>query len=250
MGLKGDEAHSSVFVIGGVAVQQERPPIPMGGVPVASPGRALRLRSDGQHQGRSHNVGLVQWLTKSDESAFAQFYDATSGLLFGLLLHALRDTSTAEEVLSRVYADIKQEAARFDKRNTCLLIWVITLAHWHAYEHLRSSETGERFTGLIGPRQQSPTASHTFHIDKSEHKRLVSAALASLSPEQLQMIELVYFSRMSPVEIALRLGQRLETVKRSLQTGMLKLCRLFKNDGPAHSTQKRSVHELTKNPTK
>jgi len=212
---------------------------------VASSLRALHLKSVGRRQGPGDHVALVQWITKSDERAFAQFYDATNGLLFGLLLYALRDTSPAEEALSRVYADIKQEAARFDKRNKCLLIWLVTLAHWHAYEHLRSRQTREPFVGLIGPRQQTTTDAHNFRIDKSEHQRLVSVTLASLSPGQLQMIELAYFSRMAPLEIALRCGQRLETVKRSLQVGMLKLCRLFKNDRPAHTRQERSLREPT-----
>ena len=60
------------------------------------------------------------------------------------------------------------------------------------------------------------------------------------------MIELTYSSRMAPPEIALRLGQRLEIVKAGLQDGILKLCRLFKNDCPAHSNQKaRVTHRLT-----
>lgn len=197
----------------------------------------LNVKNVGQRHGSRDHVALVRWIAKNDQPAFAQLYDATSGLLFGLLLHALRDTSTAEEVLTRVYADIKDQAAQFDKRNTRLLIWVITVAHWHAYEHLRSNKRGERLAGLIGPRERSPNALQNFGMNRSEHQRLVSAILASLSLTQLQMIELAYFSRMAPLEIALRLGQRLETVKVGLQDGMSQLCRLFKSDFPARSNQ-------------
>src|SRR5712664_4973537 len=104
----------------------------------------LNLKTVGQRQGRLDCVVLVQWITRSDEFAFAQFYDVTSGLLFGLVLHTLRDPASAEVVLSRVYADIRQEAARFDKRR-CLLVWLIAIAHWHVYEHLRSGRASTRF---------------------------------------------------------------------------------------------------------
>src|SRR5260221_14210547 len=85
-------------------------------VQVALSNKTIRnLNTVGQHQARLDHLVLVQWITRSDEPALAQFYDATNELLFGLVLHALRDTVIAEDVLSRAYADIKQEAARFDQ---------------------------------------------------------------------------------------------------------------------------------------
>lgn len=192
----------------------------------------LNLKAVGQRQGRLDHVALVQWIARSDEPALAQFYNATSGLLFGLLLHALRDTTTAEEILSRVYTDIRQDAAPFPKRRICLLVWLITIAHWHAMEHLRLSKDNERFAGLVGPREHSRKSLQKAGMNRLEHQRMVSATLAALSPMQLQMIELAYFSRLAPLEIALRLGQRLETVKVGLQDGMSKLCTLFKSDFP------------------
>lgn len=54
--------------------------------------------------GGPRNLDL-EWLVPSiaagDERAVARFSDATSGLLFGLLLLILGDTTTAEEVLWR-----------------------------------------------------------------------------------------------------------------------------------------------------
>jgi DNA-directed RNA polymerase specialized sigma24 family protein len=61
---------------------------------------------------------------------------------------------------------------------------------------------------------------------------MVAAKLSLVSPTQLQIIELVYLSRTSPLEIALRLGQRLDVVRAGLQDGMSQLCRLFRCDFP------------------
>ena len=55
-------------------------------------------------EGRPGNLDL-EWLVPSiaagDEPAVARFYDATSGLLFGLLLLILGDTMTAEKSCRR-----------------------------------------------------------------------------------------------------------------------------------------------------
>ena len=51
----------------------------------------------------------------------ARFYEATSGLLFGLLLLILNDMTTAEVVLFEVYAEVRQHAASFDRNHEGLL---------------------------------------------------------------------------------------------------------------------------------
>jgi RNA polymerase sigma-70 factor (ECF subfamily) len=175
-------------------------------------------------------VKLIQLIAEGDESAFAPLYDATSGLLFGLLLLILGDTATAEEVLSDVYIEVRQQAVQFDKRHEWLATWLITIAHRHALEHLRLSNSPQQpavSVGLAG--QNSLTAANKIGMSKSEHQRLVCSTLDSLSPVQRKMIELAYFSGMRPREIAIDLEQPLETVKSGLQHGMLKLYRLFES---------------------
>ena len=173
-------------------------------------------------------VKLIQLIAEGDESAFAPLYDATSGLLFGLLLLILGDTATAEEVLADVYTEVRQQAVQFDKRHEWLATWLITIAHRHALEHLRLSNSAQQpavSVGLAG--QNSLTAVNKIGMSKSEHQRLVCSTLDSLSPVQRKMIELAYFSGMRPREIAMNLEQPVETVKSGLQLGMLKLYRLF-----------------------
>jgi len=174
-------------------------------------------------------VALVQLIAEGDESAFAPLYDATSGLLFGLLLLILGDTATAEQVLSDVYTEVRQQAARFDKRHEWLAIWLITIAHWQALEHLRLSNSAQPGVSVEVAGQGSLTAGNKIGMSKSEHQRLVCSSLDSLSPVQRKMIELAYFSGMRPREIAMNLEQPVETVKSGLQHGMLKLYRLFKS---------------------
>ena len=57
----------------------------------------------------------------------------------------------------------------------------------------------------------------------TELRHLVQRALALLTPEQRQVIELAYYSGLSHNEIAAKLGQPLGTVKTRIRTGMMLL---------------------------
>src|SRR5262245_8143902 len=57
----------------------------------------------------------------------------------------------------------------------------------------------------------------------SERRTLVRSALASLAPEQRQVIELAYYGGLSHSEIAAKLDQPLGTVKTRTRLGMMKL---------------------------
>jgi len=175
--------------------------------------------------------GLVPSIAAGDEPAVACFYDATSGLLFGLLLLILGDTASAEEVLLEVYAEVRQHAARFDKNHESLLAWLITIAHRRALEHLCSSSGDQQFAISVELAGPGSGQTRRFGISKAAHRRLVGATLDALSPAERKMIELAYFSRMTPRAIAMRLRQSPDTVNTGLQYGISQLYNLFKNQG-------------------
>lgn len=180
---------------------------------------------------RDSNPGvLVSSIAAGDEAAFTRFHEATSGLLFGLLLRILGDTATADEVLVGVYAEVRQHASGYDGTRESLLTWLLTITHRRALEHLCSSSEDEQFLVSVGlaitPASDQP---HRVAIKKSAHRRLVAATLRSLSPLERKMIELAYFSRMTPRAIAVRLGQSTENVRAGLQAGILRLYQLFRN---------------------
>jgi RNA polymerase sigma-70 factor (ECF subfamily) len=184
--------------------------------------------------GRPRNLdleGLVPSIAAGNEPALVRFYDATSGLLFGLLLLILGDTATAEEVLLEVYAEVRQHAGHFDKNHESLLTWLITIAHRRALEHLCSSSEDQQIVVSVGLADPQGSGEVHFGISKSAHRRLVGATLDALSPAERKMIELAYFSRMTQRAIAMKLRQSPDTVKIGLQYGISKLYNLFKNPG-------------------
>lgn len=176
--------------------------------------------------------GLVPWIAAGNEPATCRFYEATSGLVFGLLLLSLGDTTTADEVLVGVYAEVKEQAARFHKKHERLLPWLITITHRHVLEHLYSTSDDREFTILIGlPGGPDRSRIRRFAISKSAHRRLVDATLCTISAAEWKMLELVYFSRMTPRAVATKRRETLRAVETGLQHGVSQLYSLFNKQG-------------------
>lgn len=186
-----------------------------------------RVRTE--HSGRERQADLIAWIARGDAGAFREFYDATNGLLFGLLLRILGHTQTAEEVLSELYEEVRQKAARFGRQNERPLTWLIFMAHRRAIECLCRKL-----------RTQSQTTST---INITEQRRLIREAMDSIPDLHQQMIEMAFFAGMTNLEIAKELGQSPERVEANLRNAMLRLFQLFSAMGfsPLNTTETEST---------
>lgn len=183
-------------------------------------------------QSPADQVGtLVPWIARGDEAAFRVFFDATNGLLFGLLLRILGHTQTAEEVLAELYEEVRRKAARFSKQDERPLTWLILIAHRRAIERLCCQLTTKSKTlAKKGCKTKSTTIPASW-INITEQRRLMRAALAAIPPLQHRMIELTFFSGMTTLEIAKELRQSPEAVEGGVRYAMLQLFVLFKSMG-------------------
>ena len=170
---------------------------------------------------------LVPWIARGDEAAFRLFFEATNGLLFGLLLRILGHTQTAEEVLSELYEEVRRRARQFGKQNERPLTWLILMAHRRAIERLCRQLT----TNAETLRKSGHKTKLTSSINITEQRRLVRAALDAIPPLHHRMIELSFFSGMTNVEIAKEVGQSPEVVEAEFRHSMLQLFGLFKSMG-------------------
>lgn len=185
-----------------------------------------------EQAGRARQANLIEWVARGDAAAFREFYDATNGLIFGLLLRILGHTQTAEEVLSELYEEVRQKAARFGKQNERPLTWLILIAHRRAIERLCGQLTRQsEILGRSGSKTKSTTAVGCSSINITEQRRLVREALEAIPPLQHRMIELAFFSGMTNLEIAKELGQSLEAVEDGVRYAMLNLFVVFKSIG-------------------
>jgi RNA polymerase sigma-70 factor, ECF subfamily len=170
----------------------------------------------------------VTWPGRGDEADFRVFFEATNGLLFGLLLRILGHTQTAEEVLSELYEEVRERSSRFGKQNERPLTWLILMTHRRAIEHLcRNLTRRNESLAARGGKNHIPIVGGSF-INITEQRRLVRSALEAISPLQQRMIELTFFFGMTNPQIATKLGVPAEAVEDGIQHAMLQLFDVFK----------------------
>ncbi len=216
---------SSPFVVRPEAL---RPPV--GAIPEAhnSDAGGERLPTGAPAESARRGVdckALLERLAGGDQSALAALYDATSRLVYGLALRILGDPADAEEVTLDVYTQAWRQVGRYDASRGDALTWLLTLTRSRAIDRLRSrAGSRKREQALdtaaeLATSEPDPESRSAF----AERARRVRSALAVLSPEQRQVIELAYFEGLTHVEIAERIRQPLGTAKSRIRLGMAKL---------------------------
>ncbi|MBI4467835.1 MAG: sigma-70 family RNA polymerase sigma factor [Acidobacteria bacterium] len=177
---------------------------------------------------RAEESALQEMLARTasgEQAALAEIYDATSRVIFGLLVRMLRDRPSAEETLLDVYMQIWKQASAFDPARGAPLAWIMVIARTRAIDRLRSRKVErERIEPLESVDEaNAPGPDPEESAVLSERRRRIRHALEALTPEQREVIELAYFSGMSHGEIAERLAQPLGTVKTRIRLGMMRL---------------------------
>jgi len=196
---------------------------PAGNVtPMMSAAAAVRPRT-WQERERVWNDFLSR-SAAGDRDAFAALYDATCSLVYSLVMRILGNQADAEEVTLDVYWQAWRDARRFDSARGGAGSWLVTIARSRALDRHRSHESRQkRECGPVEAEHASADPSPEALSAMSQDRRVVFEALASLSPEQRQVIELAYFEGMSQAEVADYLGIPLGTVKTRVRSGMIRL---------------------------
>ena len=169
-------------------------------------------------------AALIRRVADRDQLAMAELYDGTSRLVYGLVLRIVSDPSTAEEVLMDVYMQAWRQADRYDQQRGAPLAWLTTIARSRALDRIRSGSQEQRRTEPLDAASQHASEVRADEATLAgEVRTQVRKALALLSAEQREVIELAYYGGLSHSEIALELGQPLGTVKTRTRLGMIKL---------------------------
>jgi RNA polymerase sigma-70 factor, ECF subfamily len=170
----------------------------------------------------------VRRIAAGDSAALARLYDESCRLVYSVALRIVADRADAEEVTLDVYTQIWQQAGQFTAERGTVTAWLVMLARSRAIDKVRSRGKRRRteeplvFTDI---RDESNSPEHEAGL--AQKRRVVQSALASLSPEQRQAVELAYFSGLTHYEQAERLGLPLGTVKTRIRLGMMKLRELL-----------------------
>ncbi|CAN5653864.1 sigma-70 family RNA polymerase sigma factor [soil metagenome] len=160
----------------------------------------------------------IQGMAARDERAFARLHDATSAMVFGLLVRQLKDRTRAEDVAQDVYLQLWRNAESFDSNRGSAWSWIAVMTRSRAIDALRSDRSyGSALSDLETRPTAQPMGGHEPLPDRSaelaQQRGLVEQAMESLTEPQRQTIEAAFFEGWSHREIAERTGVPLGTVK-------------------------------------
>ena len=168
---------------------------------------------------------LIVRVAAGDQLAMTSLYDASSRVLYGLLLRILNEHGLAEEVLLDVYMQVWRQADSYDELRGSPMAWMLTIARSRALDRLRSDRQElllrESFEAVDENTRSGINVEESAAIAEVQEK--VRDALKTLPAEQRKVIELAYYAGLSHSEIALHLEQPLGTVKTRIRLATMKL---------------------------
>jgi len=192
--------------------------------------RAMNARfggSSGPEPTERPETEMLQRMAQKDQEAFAQLYDRLSRPLYAVALRILGDAGEAQDIVHDTFIGLWDKAAAFEATRGSAFAWAVALTRNRAIDRLRQRR---RRAEIL---RESATETPGFEPEigapapeaaaQGEDAQAVRAAVATLPVEQKRAVELAFFSGLTQLEIAQRLGEPLGTIKARIRRGLLKL---------------------------
>ena len=162
---------------------------------------------------------LVARIRAGDQQAMSELYDRYSKVVYAVALRVLQDAAGAEDVLQDVFLQLWRNPDAFDASRGSLAAWLAVIARNRSIDRLRKRRPETDIEDCViasGPDLRDETE-RALLIEK------VRGALASMSPEQRQAMELAFFQGLTHTEIAEKTGEPLGTIKTRIRSGLQQL---------------------------
>ena len=187
----------------------------------AAPVQAAR---DSSTDGAVSDEVLIGRIASGDQSAMRTLFARHRIPLYRWLLRIVRDETTAEDLLSDVFLDVWRQAASFQGRAS-VSTWLLAIARYKALSARRvrvDAQLDERIASTIVDPADNPEAA----LQEKNRSEVLRDSLAILSPEQGEVIDLVYYHGKSVKEVAEIVGVGEATVKTRMFYARRKLASL------------------------
>jgi len=181
------------------------------------------MRVSGTQMPNLDEAALIERIRSGDETAMADMYDRYSGIVYGVALRVLGNTTAAEDVLQEVFLQLWRNPQVFDANRGKLPAWLAVIARNRAIDHLRKRPPEDDIEELpisTGVNLENEAAQR-LAIDK------IRGVLAQLPQDQRRALEMAFFEGMTHTEIAAKSGEPLGTIKTRIRTGLLVLRKAF-----------------------
>jgi RNA polymerase sigma-70 factor (ECF subfamily) len=154
---------------------------------------------------------LVQSIAAGSRAAMESLYARHSTRVYRFLLRLMRNPGTAEEVMSDVFFDVWQQAARFEGRSAALT-WIFSIARFKALSALRR-KAPDSLEPELAETIEDEADTPEITAQKASKAEIMRRCLTTLSAEHRAVVDLVYYHECSIEEVAEILAIPANTVK-------------------------------------
>ena len=165
---------------------------------------------------------LMQSIAAGDESAFETLYERYASTLYAICLRVLRREADAAEVLSEVFLEVWEKAAKYDPQRPSARGFLVTLTRCRSIDRIRAlnSNSNHHIQLTIGwgasSRHPEPAEPH-HRMVLEEESSMLRQAIGNLSSTQQRVLQMAYFDGLTHHQIADQLDMPLGTVKTAIR---------------------------------
>jgi RNA polymerase sigma-70 factor, ECF subfamily len=172
---------------------------------------------------------LLQAIVEGQSAALESLYDRYGRLVFSLAVSIINSAEEAEEIIQEVFLLIWEKSASYQANQGKVAAWLTGITRHRAIDVLRRRNArpeGHRMDWIKSVEEPDlPDGSEPVEsvVEGQQEGLKIRMAIASLPPEQQQVLELAYFRGLTQEEIAVQTGEPLGTVKTRIRLAMQKL---------------------------
>ena len=176
---------------------------------------------------------LLARLVAGDRRAFDDLYRRYAAPAYGLAVRVTGHQHIAQDVVHDAFSALWRSPDAYDPSRGAFRSFFLALVHHRAVDAVRREERHRKRLERMnqGPQVDEDVAEGVVEKDwLAERRDEVRRALSVLSPEQRQVVEMMYFSGLTQARISEMTGIPLGTVKTRAFAAMHKLRRALKGD--------------------
>lgn len=165
---------------------------------------------------------LMKKVAQGDRAAFASLFDHLAPRIKAYLMRLGSEPAMAEDLAQDVMVTIWHKASGFNPARASVMTWAFVIARNRRIDSLRKERSTITYAGSL-PDMEDDSALADDAIAGTQSDALMRAAIASLPPDQREVIRRSFFEEEPHSAIAAALGLPLGTVKSRLRIAFAKL---------------------------
>lgn len=178
-----------------------------------------RRTADHEERAAADRAAEAAW-SRGDEIALRRAWDQFGTLIHTYCVRALGDRELAADCTQETFLGAWRARARYDLERGALAAWLLGIARHKVLDARRRSARVPVAQADDGGRLPDAESDHQ---EELSDRLLLAHALETLSTRAREVIELAFYSDLTQVEIAKRLGLPLGTVKSDMRRGLQRL---------------------------